>query len=327
MGKTALLRHFLHHLENKKKAEGIFVDLLGTSGLADANRLIAAAIIRKYGNPKKGLGSGLVKLISSLGATVSFDSMSGVPQITFGLSQANSPIYSLEVMGSYLAEKKNTIIICIDEFQQIVNYHEENAETVFRNWMQNFPMVRFVFSGSHREMMVSMFSRSSRPFYRSAQIHLLGPLPSNKYEVFISNHFKRKGKKINQKAIARIFHWTRMQTYYVQLVCNKLYGKTDVVNETYLEEVFDEIIQQEIPVFSSYQQLLTAFQWKVLVSIGKKEEVKNPLSQDFISQFQLGATSSVKTALESLIHKEFVIIQDGKYTLHDTLLMRWLQQL
>lgn len=94
-----------------------------------------------------------------------------------------------------------------------------------------------------------------------------------------------------------------------------------------LNDIFEEIIQQEIPVFSSYQSLFTNYQWKVLVAIAKAEYVKNPLSRSFSDRFALGAASSVKTAINSLESKEFVIKQDSGLTIHDTLLMRWLQQL
>jgi hypothetical protein len=325
MGKTALVRHFFHQLQKEKKADGVFVDLLGTSSLDEANRRIALSILQRFGEMEKGIGTALKKLIGSIGATVGFDPLSGIPQITFGLSRTNTITTSLEAIGGFLAERKKPVLICIDEFQQVTSYKESHAEATFRTWMQDFPMIRFVFCGSHRQMMISMFSEESRPFYRSAQIRELDPLPKEIYARFIESHFRKNGKRIDRNHLERVFDWTRMQTYYVQLVCNKLFGKTDQVNESLISEVFTEIIQQEIPVFSSYQQLFTAFQWKLLVSIAKAEKVENPLSQGFLNQYGLGAASSVSAALQALSRKEFVIQHAGKYTLHDTLLMRWLQ--
>ena len=128
-------------------------------------------------------------------------------------------------------------------------------------------------------------------------------------------------------SIDRIFTWTRMQTYYVQLICNKLYGKTGNINDAMIDEILEEIIQQEIPLFSSYQQLLTRYQWKLLTAIAREERTVSPYSQAFISKYDLGAASSVKTGLDTLITKEIVIRDSHEYTLQDTLLMRWLQQL
>jgi AAA+ ATPase superfamily predicted ATPase len=327
LGKTALIRHFFQYLKKEMKIDGIFVDLLGTTNLTDANVRIATAIIRQFGELKKGIGPRLMELLGSIGVTMGIDPYNGTPQLTFGLVKGKSVQASLEAIGNYLSEQKKPVVICIDEFQQIVHYPELNAEAIFRSWMQDFPMVRFIYCGSHRHMMVSMFSEESRPFYRSAEMKQLESLPVKSYTAFIKSHFKKTGKSIDFLRIDRIFQWTRMQTYYVQLVCNKLYGKTDQVIDETVEEVFCEIIQQEIPVFSSYQQLFSTFQWKLLVALAKAEDVENPYAQRFLMQYELGAASSVRTALRTLIRKEFVIYHEQKYTLHDTLLMRWLQQL
>ncbi|MEX1238219.1 MAG: ATP-binding protein [Cyclobacteriaceae bacterium] len=328
MGKTALLKHFFHSLHRHKKGEGIFIDLLGTASLTEANKRIASGIVQHFGEPEKGVGAGMMKLLGSIGATVGIDPLSGTPQLTFGISGSTQSVpASFEAMGSFLAENKKPVVICLDEFQQVVNYPEPSAEAVFRTWMQDFPMVRFVFSGSHREMMVSMFSERSRPFYRSAQIRQLDPLSEPVYGPFIRSFFQKAGKKIEQATIDKVFRWTRLQTYYVQLVCNKLFGKADIINDKLTNEVFDEILQQETPLLSSYQQLLTNFQWKLLVALARSEGTEIPLSKDFLRTNELGAASSVSTALRTLMKKEFVIHEGGKYTLHDTLLFRWLQRL
>jgi len=188
-------------------------------------------------------------------------------------------------------------------------------------------MVRFIFLGSQRHMMTSMFSEKNRPFYRSAQMRQLDPLPENEYTKFIKALFRKNGKSIESPHIDLIFKWTRKQTYYVQLVCNKVFGKTDLVEVKTIEDVFTEVIQQEIPLFSFYQRLLSKIQWKLLVAISKEEDVANPFGQTFLKQHELGASSSVNTALQYLIKNELVVHHNQKYTLHDTLLMRWLQQI
>lgn len=327
MGKTVLLKHFFYHLRQKRMGEGIFIDLMGTASLADANNRVASAIIRHFGEPKKGIGSELMKLISSLGATVGVDPLSGTPQVTLGLLGKQSVPATFEALGEFLSKRKIPVVICLDEFQQVVNYPETYAEATFRTWMQDFPMIRFVFSGSHHKMMISMFSEKSRPFYRSAQILQLNPLSPTVYAPFIRSFFQKNGKKIQQATLDKIFSWTRMQTYYVQLACNKLYAKGEGIDDALTNEVFQEILQQETPILSSYQHLLTTFQWKVLSALARTEGTENPLSKDFLIPNQLGAASSVSTALQTLIRKEFVVHDNGKYTLHDTLLMRWLQQL
>src|SRR3990172_12470291 len=55
MGKTALVRHLFGYLGEKKKAESVFVDLLGTTSLAEANRRIVSAIVGRFGELHKNI--------------------------------------------------------------------------------------------------------------------------------------------------------------------------------------------------------------------------------------------------------------------------------
>lgn len=326
VGKTALLRHFFHTLGEKRKADCVYVDLLGTASPEDAQRRVAEALLHQWAEPTKPLGKRIIQLVSSIGATIGFDSQSGTPQLTFGLAANSSVSANFEAMGRFLQENPKPVVICLDEFQQVALY-PTSAEAMFRTWAQQFPMVRFVYSGSHRHMMISMFSEKARPFYRSAQVLALDTLDPGTYQSFILQLFKKEKRVIRKEIIDQVFLWTRMQTYYVQLICNKLFAKDLEANTNQLIEIFDEVIQQEIPVFAAYQSLMSEFQWRLLVAIARAESVRNPMSKEFLSAHDLGAASSVRTALTALEKKEFVIRQNEQYTLHDTLLMRWLQRL
>ena len=327
MGKTALIKHFFYHLEKDKRAKTVFVDLLGTTSMPEANKKLANAIVQQFGNLDGGIGKRMLAMLSSLGATIGLDPISGAPQISLGLVQASEVERSMEAIGSFLKDIKQPVVIAIDEFQQITDYAKQNAEAIFRSWTQEFPMIRFIFSGSHRHMMQTMFTEQSRPFYNSAQMWSLEPINKIDYATFIWAFFKKANFEISQPLLDKIFDWCRMQTYYVQLICNKLYGRRQAVSDDLLLEVQHEIVQQEAPLFGTYQQLLTDFQWRTLKAIALRENVQSPTSQEFLSKYDLGAASSVSTALHLLIRKEFVVNQNNHYRLHDTLLMRWLQQI
>ncbi len=327
MGKTALIRHFFYHLEKERRAKTIFVDLLGTNSMQEANKKLATAIVQQAGNLKGGIGKKMLSMLGSLGATIGLDPLNGMPQVSFGLVQPMEVERSMDALGSFLKDIKQPVIIAIDEFQQVTYYAEQNAEAVFRSWTQEFPMIRFIFSGSHRHMMQSMFTDQHRPFYNSAQLLALQPIEIAEYASFIQAFFRKEKIPISSSILDQIFEWCRMQTYYVQLCCNKLYARREPVTPDLLYEIQQEIIQQDAPIFSTYQQLLTDFQWRTLKAISIEEQVISPTSQEFLSRHNLGAASSVSTALQLLIKKEMVVYHEDRYQLHDTLFMRWLQQL
>lgn len=326
MGKTALIKNFLSMLEEGVKAESLYVDLLGTRDMEMAIKQITQAVYEKFGKTKTGFSLSFQKLLSSIGAQVSFDPYSGMPEFGVHLREKEKEIQRLNALGEFLQARKKQVIIALDEFQQIENYSEKNGEASFRSWMQEFPGLRFIFSGSHRQMMVSMFSDKNRPFYRSSQLIKLDPIPLNVYKDFIVKHFEDSKKHIDESAIDEIYNWSRKQTYCIQLICNKLYGSYKNVDSSCLNPVFKEIIEQESPLFSNYSNLLTDLQWKVLIAIAKEEPVENPFSNEFTGKYQLGATSSVSSALKTLVKKE-IVVKEKAYFIHDVLLMRWLQSL
>lgn len=326
MGKSALIHCFLEELESQKQAECIYVDLLGTRNMEDAVLQITKAVYQKYGKTKSGIVPAVMKLLGSVGIELSFDPHSGTPVLRMGVKRNESRAErSLEALGNFLQNRKQTVLVAIDEFQQIRHYGNQDGEAVFRAWVQAFPVVRFIFSGSHRNMMQSMFTEKSRPFYQSAQLLQLKSISIDKYKSFAAQHFKQNKQEITPDVFEKIYSWCRGQTYCIQLVCNRLYNTHPKIIFTHAEQVFQEILQEESAVFSNYTNLLTDTQWAVLIAVAKEEPLVSPMAKQFTDKYGLGASSSVSTALSKLMTTELVIKEDNHYLVHDVLLARWLQ--
>lgn len=326
MGKTSLIHCFSNLYESTLGFETIYVDLMSTQSLEDAIRSIAQAVHQKYGRTTGGISKTMGALLARLGFTLSFDPLSGIPKISFGLSSPIPPEESLQALGEFLDSRKKKVLVVLDEFQQITRYQEKNGEAVFRAWMQSFPKIRFIFSGSQRNLMRSIFSDQNRPFYRSTQLYGLQPIPQGIYSTFILEHFKKASLSIDDKTAETIYTWSRGQTYTIQLICNKAFALRQAVTQRALNHIYFEIIEQEKPVFYNYMKMLTKTQWEVLKAIAVSEPVANPYSTDFIKKNGLGAASSVGTALGALLEKEMVIEENNQYLLHDVILARWFQQ-
>ena len=323
IGKTALLNHLIYKLEKEKTADTLFVDLLATTDFQSANQKITEAIFKKFNRKGQGIGSKMLRMLSSVGATVTFDSMSGLPKITFGAQNPVAPTQTLEGIGEYLKSHSKPVVICLDEFQAIVNYPGMEAEALFRTWTQQYPMVRFVFSGSHKTVINAMFTQKARPFFNSAQLLSLNSIAEDEYIRFAKGHFKAAKKSIDEELIRKAIDWSKGQTYYVQLVLNKLFA-SETTDSLTLQHIFHEIIEEKKHTLAVYQSLMTTFQWKVLQAIAKEEAIANPMSKDFIQRHALGTPSSVSTALKKLMSINMVV-KYQTYRVDDIALMRWLQ--
>jgi hypothetical protein len=327
LGKSALVHRFFEELEDSADYETLYVDFLSAVTLEDAVGELSSAVFERFGRTKSGINATIQKLISSIGATISFDPVSGIPSLGLGLNAKGKEEQSLHALGEFLDQRKKRVVVAIDEFQHVATYSERNAEAMFRTWVQKFPNIRFIFSGSHRGMMAEMFLEKNRPFYQSAQLISLGPIPLEKYILFIQGHFAAKKKVISAEIIKSIFDWSRGQTYTIQLICNYLYAQCQTVKESDFHRVRADIMAQQQAIFANFPKMLTKTQWKIFQAIAKEEPLQNPLSKEFINKYQLGAASTVNSAIKSLQKQELVIEDEGIYLVHEVLLARWMARI
>ncbi|MFP4023438.1 MAG: AAA family ATPase [Thiohalospira sp.] len=327
LGKTALIQHLFHFLEKDNHFITLYVDILSTDSLQNLTQKIATSVVRKFGSiEKRGLTKKIQDFIRNIGAGIEFDPVSGNPSIKFSYADYDQSKLSLQTILDFLSKQKQTVVIALDEFHQITRYQEDSPEAFIRSLVQEFPGIRFIFSGSHRNIMISLFTGPGQPFYRSTQIFELLNIHPDEYSHFIKYHLKKDNKIIEQEAINRIFDWTNLQTYYVQLVCNRLYSSYENISMELVNDTFLKILEEEQTVFSNYRNLLTFVQWRVLVALSKDAPVSEPTSGSFLRKHNISSTSTMSTAIKALQEKELIIKLKGQYIIHDTLLMRWIQQ-
>lgn len=96
---------------------------------------------------------------------------------------------TLKEIFTYLSQSGLQCYIAIDEFQQIMEYPEKGMEGLLRSYIQFTPNVHFIFSGSKKHMMESIFFSVKRPFYQSTQKLFLEPIPYAPYWYFAKKLF------------------------------------------------------------------------------------------------------------------------------------------
>ena len=127
-----------------------------------------------------------VNAISSLKAGISYD-ISGTPSWSISLGDITNPTISLDEIFNYLQKADRPCLVAIDEFQQIGKYDEDTIEATLRTYVQYCSNAHFIFAGSQRHLMGSIFTSPSRPFYQSVTIMNLPPIPKDKYRELLSD--------------------------------------------------------------------------------------------------------------------------------------------
>ncbi|HRY33196.1 MAG TPA: ATP-binding protein [Bacteroidales bacterium] len=326
MGKTGLIKHVLNKLSDS--ITGIYLDILATENRAEMlNQLATAVVMAVQG--KKGPAKKVLTFIKSLRPVFTYDPLSGMPQVSFHMHQDEINL-QIESLFLFLGEQQQSFLIAIDEFQQILFYPEKNTDAWLRSIIQSLPNICFIFSGSRQHLMTDLFSNPSRPFFRSADFMSLGRISSADYIPFIGSHFSNARKEISDQTIREVLEWSDHHTYYVQLLCNRLFAKQidNITMESWKQTAHELLMEQEL-LFIKYRELLTRQQWELMKAVAREGKVFEPTSKGFIARYGLGSPSTVFRSLQALQQKEMIYDEydntgNQYWSVYDVLFRRWM---
>ncbi len=329
LGKTGLIHHVFESFNKSNTIACIYVDILGTKNLKEFTNQLATAIYNRFPE-NRGIGKKIVDAIKLLRPLISYDSLSGSPELSFELGEAKQYEKTIQQLFTFLDQQKIKTVFAIDEFQQILEYPEKNTEALLRTYIQQLKNVNFIFCGSNQKMMHEIFNSAKRPFFASCSNVNLNFIALHEYEVFITNTFKLKNRKISTDSVSFILDWTKQHTFYTQYFCNFLYALN--IKQIALGDVQKaaiEILIQNESIYYQYRNLLTDSQWNLLQAVANENKLFKAHSKKFIDKYKLGTSSMVTRGLESLLQKEMIYYNAGVeqpyYEVYDKFLMRWLQ--
>ena len=267
-------------------------------------------------------------MIKSLRPVISYDPLSWTPLVSIRSTPDESRKSMTELL-SVLEEQPKSVIIAIDEFQQILEYPEKQTDGWMRSLMQQLRNIIFIYSGSQQHLMQELFTSPGRPFFRSTQFMKIGKLNPESYRNFIAEQFRKHSKSIREETVTEMLHWTDAHTYYVQLLCNRVFLSTEkeVTSESWKEEA-SKILKEQEYVFFGYREMLTKAQWDLLKAIARDGKVTQPTSSDFISRHRLGNPATVLRCLKALQRMELVYRENDPegntcYGIYDIWFARW----
>ena len=322
MGKTGLIRHSFQQLDSKK-FNTVYVDLLHTTDQQTMVREFAKATLNQLsiGVMRTPLQK-ITSLFSSVRPTFTVDPISGMPSVEINIQHAREGEKTLEEIFFILEKHSAKVVVAFDEFQMITNYPEKHTEAKLRSYIQHLTNVIFIYSGSQKHMLSSMFGDSKRPFYQSTQHLALETIQPKEYAQFIFNHFKKASLEIAKHDIEFIISWTYCHTFYVQYYCNRFFDLKRNEPTSTVFNTIEKIFQENEAVYTNYRTLLTPQQFQLLTAIAKEGYVMQPTSKDFLAKHRL-SSSSIQRTLPSLLQKEFVTKEREGYRVYDVFLGRW----
>lgn len=328
MGKTGLIKNAFHYIQkNDKTAACFYLDIFSTQNLHEFVSLFGRTILDKLDSLSQSTLKSLFSFFKSCRPVITADEMTGMPSVTLDFVPERSE-ETLKEIFSYLSHSNRECYIAIDEFQQIIEYPEKGVEGLLRSYIQFVPKVHFIFSGSKKHMMESIFFSVKRPFYQSTQKLFLSSIPAVPYSEFAQRLFEDSGKELPEHVFNEVYQMVDGHTWYVQYLLNRLFAlpqSTPTVD--LLHTLVQDVIKEEEYTYQTYFDFLTSNQIQVLKAIAKERTVNEINASAFIKKYNLKGASSINVALKGLKDKEFVLKEAQGYIVYDRFFAMWLTRL
>jgi len=303
LGKTMLLHHVFSKLD-KHIYQSLFIDLFATRNLIHFAQKITE-LLYETGILHQNI---LSRILGSMGASISFDPLSGSPKVNFNITERETVIKSLPELFKHIVKSKKRIVIAFDEFQEVANYEEDIAEAVVRTIVQDFPEITFIFSGSKKSLMKEIFSNANRPFFQSTQMMELHEIDQDIYIQEVFKILEKHNKLFDPQVIRKIMEDTYCHTGFTQMVLSRVFSESDEsIDFEIYDQVWPDILEDHKSMAREQEFVLPVLQWKTLTAIAREEYVKAPQSRDFAQKYRLSSPSSMARAVKALLDKGLII--------------------
>lgn len=327
MGKTGIIRHAFSQGGLKERYHLIFIDIYATSSLPELTYMLAKAVYDNLKSKRQAWFERFSQVVRSLRMGFKIDATSGEPTFDIGLGDISAPEETLDEIFRYLEEADRPCVVAIDEFQQIGNYPEENVEALLRTKIQTCRNTQFIFAGSKRHVMGNMFLSSSKPFYQSAIIMGLDPIPEERYVEFAVRLFGERGKSVDPNVVSHVYRRFDGCTWFVQMMMNELFAITPdggYCGQEAVDTAFDNVIQSQEGAYTAILSRLSPRQKVILQAIAREGVASSITSEEFIARYSLGSASSVQAAVKPLLKNDILTREDDTYRVYDYFFREWM---
>ncbi|HIP27882.1 MAG TPA: hypothetical protein EYG82_01755 [Sulfurovum sp.] len=199
-------------------------------------------------------------------------------------------------------------------------------EEVLRTAISKRKNCAFIFTGSRRNWLLSMFSSLDRPFYKLGVEHHLMPIDKKVFYDWVLENFAKKEIYLEEEAFSYLYAQAHGETRFIQLLAYKIFQGEDslsVVNEEKVKNYIEDVIEgaSSIP---SYYNTFTIVQQNALKIVAKQSGV-NIYSGEVLSDFGM-AKASMQSAMKKLLEIGALYEEKDRYYFENVELGMWLNR-
>ena len=326
-GKTSLVKKLQFRLK-RKKFFSIYTDFFMVATVNDMAARIAKSVYALLHRRESLLKKGARYLRTIKGFRPVFK-----PSLDGGLSltvEPESPHVSgidlldkvMEDLGEFIRLESGGVHIVFDEFQEITEIKDVSVEGVLRRHIQEH-QASYFFVGSRRRILLDIFNQRTRPFFQSAIMYPLEPLPHDELSAFLVDQFGKGGKRCPESLAEKIANKVVQYPYYAQLLAYYVFevsGRT--VKEEDMEAGFEKLLASERYGYEAIVQGLTGPQIALLRALATDPDARI-LSAEYMGRHRLtiGGVQYARDKLEAL---DLIEKHDNVWRIVDPVFASWL---
>lgn len=327
-GKTSLVQKVCH-LAQSDELKVVYLDIFSCRSDKDFYDAFAAAVLKQTSSKLDEWLENVKLFLSRVSPKISIGTD---PMTDFSISLEMNPkredIEEILQLPEKIAQKKGfNIVICIDEFQQIAEFKDSiTFQKRLRTVWQLQKSVSYCLFGSKKHLMNELFEKKSLPFYKFGDVIYLSKIGTTDWVDYICGRFKATGKQISKDLAERICQTVDNHSSYVQQLAWLVWVHTDkLATMQDFEEAYQDIINQNTPLFEKQTESLTTYQMNFLRAIidGVHSEFT---TQETLNKYKLGSSANVAIVKKALVKKELIEIEKRQVVIPDPLMRVWLKK-
>jgi len=213
-------------------------------------------------------------------------------------------------LDKLLQDKNQDAVLLIDEFQRVAEIAPDmGIEGGIRSAAQETKHLAFIFSGSNRHLIESIFQDEGRPLYRLCKKIRLERISSEHYKDHLNIAAKIMWKApLPQDVFEKIMTLTERHPYYVNNLCDSLWSlydklpdqkAVDAAWQSVIEADRSDLLKEFYSISDNPKKLL------IYLAVQHSSKHENLYSTEIAKCIGMPTTSIAK-ALQLLLSKDFI---------------------
>lgn len=229
---------------------------------------------------------------------------------------------------AYLNKANKKAVIAIDEFQKILSLSEgEKIEALLRTIVNKRGSVSFIFTGSKKNLLLSMFNNKNRPFYKLGMEYRLEKIAKEVLLAWAEERLKRKELLIDQDAFDLLYEEAQGEPRFIQMALYALYADKQpmtVIDRGDMMQCIEEVIAHK----SDFSLLFDTYSVtkQNTLKILAKTNGRDIYNKENLEAFEI-SSSSLQSTVKSLLKNGEIYEEGGVYIFEDVEFKMWLSRI